>query len=57
MKHYYIGWDVGAWNCDRNAASRDAIVILDAARRVIGTPGRGNLRARMVCGRFPPSGT
>lgn len=57
MRHYYIGWDVGAWNGDRNAASRDAIVILDAARRVIGTRGRGNLRERMVCGCFPPSGT
>ncbi|WP_188051103.1 hypothetical protein [Flavobacterium sp. GP15] len=25
---YYIGWDVGAWNCDKNRSSRDAIVII-----------------------------
>jgi hypothetical protein len=24
----YIGWDVGAWNCDRNKASRDAVVVV-----------------------------
>ena len=42
--HYYIGWDVGGWNCDKNAVSRDAIVIMDADRAVIGTPWRGNLR-------------
>ena len=21
---YFIGWDVGGWNCDKNAKSRDA---------------------------------
>jgi len=26
---YSIGWDVGGWNCDHNATSRDAIVILN----------------------------
>jgi len=26
---FYIGWDVGGWNCDKNGKSRDAIVILD----------------------------
>ena len=41
---YYIGWDVGGWNCDNNAKSRDAIVILDESRNIIGTPWRGNLR-------------
>ena len=40
-----IGWDVGGWNCDRNRDSRDALVILDADRAVVGTPWRGNLRA------------
>src|ERR1035438_5121912 len=25
---FHIGWDVGAWNCDRNPKSRDALVIL-----------------------------
>ncbi|AWG22906.1 hypothetical protein FFWV33_15915 [Flavobacterium faecale] len=28
MKKYYIGWDVGAWNCDKNKSSKDAIVII-----------------------------
>jgi hypothetical protein len=41
---YFIGWDVGAWNCDRNPRSRDAIVILDSQLAVVGTPWRANLR-------------
>jgi len=41
---FYIGWDVGGWNCDKNANSRDAIVILDESCSIIGTPWRGNLR-------------
>jgi hypothetical protein len=41
---FYIGWDVGGWNCDRNANSRDALVILDADRKLVGIPWRGNLR-------------
>lgn len=40
----YIGWDVGGWNCDHNPKSRDAIVILDSRRRLVGRPWRGNLR-------------
>jgi len=43
-EQFFIGWDVGGWNCDRNRESRDAIVILDAKREIIGTPWRGNLR-------------
>lgn len=43
----FIGWDVGGWNCDRNPASRDALVALDADRRLVGKPWRGNLR-RMI---------
>ncbi len=42
---WYVGWDVGGWNCDKNSKSRDAIVILDANRTVAGKPWRGNLRA------------
>lgn len=42
---FYIGWDVGGWNCDKNGKSRDAIVILDAALQIVGKPWRGNLRA------------
>lgn len=43
-QQYYIGWDVGGWNCDKNSSSRDAIVILDEEREIVGTPWRGNLR-------------
>ncbi len=41
----YIGWDVGGWNCERNANSRDALVVLDARRNLLGKPWRGNLRS------------
>lgn len=41
---YYIGWDVGGWNCDKNGKSRDALVILDTKRNIVGKPWRGNLR-------------
>lgn len=41
---FYIGWDVGGWNCDKNVKSRDAIVILDSALAIMGKPWRGNLR-------------
>jgi hypothetical protein len=43
-KAFSIGWDVGAWNCDHNSKSRDAIVILDDAPTIVGEPWRGNLR-------------
>lgn len=39
-----IGWDVGAWNCDKNSSSRDALVVLDSQRKVVGKPSRGSLR-------------
>ena len=29
MPIYYVGWDVGAWHCDKNTNSRDAIAVLD----------------------------
>ena len=41
---FYIGWDVGGWNCEKNSKSRDAIVILDDKLAVLGKPWRGNLR-------------
>lgn len=41
---YYVGWDVGGWNCDKNDKSRDALVILDAELKIVGKPWRGNLR-------------
>lgn len=33
---FYIGWDVGAWNCDKNPISRDAIIILDGDSKIVG---------------------
>ncbi len=44
---WFIGWDVGGWNCDKNKNSRDAIVILDADHEIVGSPWRGNLRERI----------
>lgn len=41
---FFIGWDVGGWNCDKNGASRDALVILDESLALVGSPWRGNLR-------------
>ncbi|PUB84841.1 MAG: hypothetical protein DBP02_07510 [gamma proteobacterium symbiont of Ctena orbiculata] len=43
-REWFIGWDVGGWNCDKNKNSRDAIAILDANHEIVGTPWRGNLR-------------
>lgn len=41
---WYIGWDVGAWNCEKNANSRDALVVLNQQGELVGRPWRGNLR-------------
>lgn len=35
---FFIGWDVGGWNCDKNGTSRDAIVILDDTLAIVGQP-------------------
>jgi len=40
---YYMGWDAGGWNCDKNFKSRDAIVILNDDNEQVGKPFRGNL--------------
>ncbi|MAF69417.1 MAG: hypothetical protein CL591_02245 [Alteromonas sp.] len=42
-EHYFVGWDVGGWNCARNRNSRDALVILNCRNQIVGTPWRGNL--------------
>ena len=42
-QQYFIGWDVGGWNCDRNPNSRDALVILNPAGALVGAAWRGNL--------------
>lgn len=44
MHKGYIGWDVGGWDCERNANSRDAVVILGDSGEMLGTAWRGNLR-------------
>jgi hypothetical protein len=44
---YAVGWDVGAWNCDKNPNSRDALVVLDEAGQCAGKPWRGNLRTHI----------
>jgi len=41
---WFIGWDVGAWHCDKGG-SRDALVILDHQGKHLGKPWRGNLRS------------
>lgn len=41
---FYVGWDLGGGNFDKNPASRDALVILDSARELVGIPWRGSLR-------------
>lgn len=47
IESYFIGWDVGAWHCDRGA-SRDSLVALHASGddqpEVVGNTWRGNLR-------------
>jgi hypothetical protein len=43
-RSFFIGWDVGGWNCDKNGNSRDALVILDEDLHIVGAPWRGNLR-------------
>ncbi len=44
LQAWYIGWDVGAWNCEKNANSRDALVVLNQQGELVGKPWRGNLR-------------
>jgi hypothetical protein len=41
---WFIGWDVGGWNCDNNPRSRDAIAILNEQGELFGSTWRGNLR-------------
>lgn len=47
----FVGWDVGGWHCDKNAASRDALVVTGLCDReivVVGKPWRGNLRSVLM---------
>lgn len=47
IKSFFIGWDVGGWNCDNNPRSRDALVILNSQCEFVGKPWRGNLRKQI----------
>ena len=48
IAQFYVGWDVGAWNCEKNPFSRDAIVILDSKNQIVGKPfGWRNLRTQI----------
>jgi len=44
-RSFFVGWDVGGWNCDKNPRSRDAIVVLDEHQKLVGKPWCGNLRS------------
>ncbi len=44
---FFVGWDVGGWNCDKNPTSRDAVVVLDETLAIVGRPWRGNLRRQI----------
>ena len=46
MAIYYVGWDVGAWNCDKNAHSRDAIVVLNENKNIVASR-RGVVRREL----------
>jgi hypothetical protein len=45
--HYFVGWDVGGWNCEKNKNSRDALAVLGdtgGGLKLCGKPYRGNIR-------------
>lgn len=48
---YYIGWDVGAWNCRRTSGSQDALVVLSSENgqpKLCGDVFRGPLRTEIA---------
>jgi hypothetical protein len=51
MNDLFVGWDVGAWNCDNNRRSRDALCVLafqDSEPAVVRNPWRKNVRDGLV---------
>ncbi len=49
--NYYVGWDVGAWHCDRKGQSQDALCALKGEWDNLDLAGefwRGNLREALV---------
>ena len=48
---FFVGWDVGGWHCDKNASSRDALVVVANRSEQIAAEGkawRGNLRSTLM---------
>ena len=49
MNKYFIGWDVGAWHCDKNRNSRDAWYVLSDNKEFIAPkPFWGNCRKQIL---------
>jgi hypothetical protein len=51
VRKFYVGWDVGAWNCSQKSNSQDAFVVLtadDDNLRIAGKAFRGPLRDEIV---------
>ncbi len=50
MATYYVGWDVGAWHCDKKATakSHDAIIVFDENFN-FKSCGRGNINESLKC--------
>ena len=47
----FVGWDVGGWHCDKNASSRDALVVVGHRAGQVAVEGkawRGNLRSTLM---------
>lgn len=47
MTHYFVGWDVGPWNCDEGNR-RDAVAVLAADAGAVTAPIRTNLRELLI---------
>ena len=49
MATYYVGWDVGAWNCSggKNPQSHDAIAVFDKDFNFVSC-GLGNIKASLL---------
>lgn len=53
MATYCVGWDVGAWHCDKNTKSKDCIYVIDSAGKKIFEPKRqcvrNQLKTNTIC--------
>jgi|GEM_PF-3211548 len=46
MATYYVGWDVGAWQCKENSKSHDAIAVFDERFELV-SYGCGNVKDKL----------